>query len=40
MELKKYCKKNNKNNVVTGVRWVNSKSCRGWVGIKETIFGD
>nr|NIQ16851.1 hypothetical protein [Candidatus Dadabacteria bacterium] len=40
MEIKKYCKKEKKENVATGVKRVNGKTCRGWIGIKEAIFGD
>jgi hypothetical protein len=38
MEIKKYCKKNKKENVISSVKRLNGKNVRGWVGIKGDEF--
>ena len=38
IEIKKYCKKEKKGNVITGVKRVNGRSTRGWFGIKGDEF--
>ena len=37
MEIMKYCKKKDFNNVETVVKWHEGRSCRGWKGIKEPL---
>ena len=40
IEIKKYCKKNNYDNVISKVKKIAGKSVRGYAGIKESLFND
>jgi phage/plasmid-associated DNA primase len=40
IEIKKYCKKNNYDNVISKKKKVSGRSIRGYVGIKESLFNE